>query len=72
MRNLHNLKELLSLLFLLFVIVCPCALALATPMASLVGISELAKKVFIFKEAKFIETLAVTNTVLFLIKQELY
>ena len=28
------------------VIACPCALALATPMASLVGISELAKKSF--------------------------
>ena len=27
------------------VIACPCALALATPMASLVGISELKKKI---------------------------
>lgn len=47
------------------VIACPCALALATPMASLVGISELAKKGLLFKEAKFIESLAVTNTVVF-------
>ncbi len=47
------------------VIACPCALALATPMASLVGISELAKKGLLFKEAKFIESLAVTNSVVF-------
>ncbi|MCG3719928.1 HAD-IC family P-type ATPase, partial [Aliarcobacter butzleri] len=45
------------------VIACPCALALATPMASLVGISELAKKGLLFKEAKFIETLAVASSV---------
>ncbi|WP_323585881.1 heavy metal translocating P-type ATPase [Aliarcobacter butzleri] len=47
------------------VIACPCALALATPMASLVGISELAKKGLLFKEAKFIETLAVASSVVF-------
>ena len=47
------------------VIACPCALALATPMASLIGISELAKRGLLFKEAKFIETLAVANTVVF-------
>lgn len=44
------------------VIACPCALALATPIASLIGISELAKKGLLFKEAKFIETLAKANT----------
>jgi Cu+-exporting ATPase len=47
------------------VIACPCALALATPMASLVGISELAKNGLLFKEAKFIESLAVANKVVF-------
>ena len=47
------------------VIACPCALALATPMASLIGISELAKKGLLFKEAKFIETIAVATTVVF-------
>ena len=40
------------------VIACPCALALATPIASLIGISELAKKGLLFKEAKFIEEMA--------------
>src|SRR5574344_1443803 len=47
------------------VIACPCALALATPMASLVGISELAKRSLLFKEAKFIETIANATTVVF-------
>ena len=44
------------------VIACPCALALATPIASLIGISELAKRGLLFKEAKFIETVAKANT----------
>ncbi|WP_418186899.1 heavy metal translocating P-type ATPase [Aliarcobacter lanthieri] len=47
------------------IIACPCALALATPMASLVGISQLAKKSLLFKEAKFIETIANATTVVF-------
>ena len=47
------------------VIACPCALALATPIASLIGISELAKKGLLFKEAKYIETIAQTNVVVF-------
>ena len=45
------------------VIACPCALALATPIASLIGISELAKKGLLFKEAKYIEELARTSKV---------
>ncbi|RXJ94549.1 copper-translocating P-type ATPase [Malaciobacter molluscorum] len=44
------------------VIACPCALALATPIANLIGISELAKRGLLFKEAKFIETLATADT----------
>ncbi|RXJ86114.1 heavy metal translocating P-type ATPase [Arcobacter sp. CECT 8985] len=44
------------------VIACPCALALATPIANLIGISELAKRRLLFKEAKFIESLAVADT----------
>lgn len=44
------------------VIACPCALALATPIASLIGISQLAKKGLLFKEAKFIEILAKADT----------
>lgn len=45
------------------VIACPCALALATPIASLIGVSTLAKKGLLFKEAKYIEELAKTTKV---------
>ena len=47
------------------VIACPCALALATPIASLIGISWGAKRGLLFKEAKFIETFAKADTVIF-------
>lgn len=40
------------------VIACPCALSLATPMATLVGISMAAKRGILFKEASFLETMA--------------
>ena len=40
------------------VIACPCALSLATPMATLVGISIAAKRGILFKEASFLETMA--------------
>jgi Cu+-exporting ATPase len=44
------------------VIACPCALALATPVATLVGISITSKKGLIFKETKFLETMAKADT----------
>ncbi len=47
------------------VIACPCALALATPIASLIGISWLAREGLLFKEAKFLEVFAKTNTIVF-------
>lgn len=40
------------------VIACPCALGLATPMSTLVGISIAAKRGILFKEAAFLETMA--------------
>ncbi len=43
------------------VIACPCALGLATPMATLVGISIAAKRNILFKEATFLETMAKSN-----------
>ncbi len=46
------------------IIACPCALALATPIASLIGVSWLAKEGLLFKEAKFIETFAKANTII--------
>ena len=47
------------------IIACPCALALATPIASLIGISWLTKEGLLFKEAKFIETFANIDAVVF-------
>ncbi len=46
------------------VIACPCALALATPIASLIGISWAAEKGLLFKEAKFIETFSKADTII--------
>ncbi|MDQ1340241.1 MAG: P-type Cu+ transporter, partial [Campylobacterota bacterium] len=43
------------------VIACPCALGLATPMSTLVGISIAAKRGILFKEATFLETMAKSN-----------
>ena len=44
------------------VIACPCALGLATPMATLLGISTAAKRGILFKEAALIETMAKSDT----------
>ncbi|HIP62196.1 MAG TPA: heavy metal translocating P-type ATPase [Sulfurovum sp.] len=40
------------------VIACPCALGLATPMATLIGVSRAAKKGLLFKESRMLETMA--------------
>jgi len=47
------------------IIACPCALALATPIASLIGISWLTKEGLLFKEAKFIETFSKIDAIVF-------
>ncbi len=44
------------------VIACPCALALATPVATLVGLGQGAKRGILFKEAAQLETLAKADT----------
>jgi len=44
------------------IIACPCALALATPVATLVGLSLGAKKGVLFKEAAQLETMAKIDT----------
>ncbi len=40
------------------VIACPCALGLATPMATLIGVSQAAKRGILFKESRMLETMA--------------
>ena len=47
------------------VIACPCALALATPIASVVGISRAYRAGLVFKEARFLEVLARAKSVVF-------
>ena len=46
------------------VIACPCALALATPVATLVGLSIASKRQILFKEAAQLETMAKIDTLL--------
>ena len=60
--NTNHFEKSFIVAISVIVIACPCALALATPIASLIGISELAKKGLLFKEAKFIETMAKADT----------
>ncbi|MDA3966767.1 heavy metal translocating P-type ATPase [Helicobacter sp. WB40] len=44
------------------IIACPCALALATPLALLVGIGEAINKKILFKESKMLETISHATT----------
>ena len=53
-----SFEEALIVGISVIVIACPCALGLATPMATLVGISIAAKRGILFKEAAFLETMA--------------
>ncbi|PAV00979.1 copper-translocating P-type ATPase [Helicobacter sp. TUL] len=47
------------------IIACPCALALATPIATIIGISQGYKKHILFRQANFLETLAKIDTIVF-------
>lgn len=46
------------------IVACPCALALATPIASLVGLSSALERGVIFKESRMLEKLAKIDTLL--------
>lgn len=58
-----NFEKALIISISVIVIACPCALGLATPMSTLVGISVAAKRGILFKEATFLETMAKSTTV---------
>lgn len=60
-----SLEKALMNAISVIIIACPCALALATPIASVVGIGEAYKKNVLFKQASFLETLSNTNLVVF-------
>ncbi len=46
------------------VIACPCALGLATPMATLIGLHEAQKRGILFKEASYLESMAKAKVLL--------
>ena len=60
----HSFEESLMVAISVIVIACPCALGLATPVATLVGLSIGSKKGILFKEAAQLETIAQTNVLL--------
>lgn len=60
-----GLEHSLVIAISVIVISCPCALALATPIATIIGLGEAYKKNLVFKEASFLETMAKANVVVF-------
>lgn len=54
----HTFDRALMVGISVIIIACPCALALATPVATLVGLSLGAKRGILFKSASMIETMA--------------
>ena len=59
----NSFEHALIIAISVVVIACPCALGLATPVATLVGISRASKKGVLFKEATYLETIAKCDTV---------
>lgn len=57
----HSFETAFMVGISVIVIACPCALALATPVATLVGLGQGAKRGILFKEAAQLETLAKTD-----------
>ena len=60
----HSFEEALMVGISVIVIACPCALGLATPVATLVGLNLGAKKGILFKEAALLETMAKADVLL--------
>ncbi len=58
----HSFETAFMVGISVIIIACPCALALATPVATLVGLSLGAKKGILFKEAAQLETMAKVDT----------
>lgn len=58
-------ENALTVALSVIIIACPCALALATPIATIVGISEAYKMRLLFKEARFLESFAKTTAIIF-------
>ncbi len=58
----HGFERSLIVAISVIVIACPCALGLATPMATLVGIGTASKRGILFKEAGYLESFAKCDT----------
>ena len=56
-----NFEQSFMIAISVIVIACPCALALATPVATLVGLSIASKRGILFKEAAQLETMSHAN-----------
>lgn len=56
-----NFESSFMIAISVIIIACPCALALATPVATLVGLSIASKRSILFKEAAQLETMAHAN-----------
>lgn len=63
--NHHPFNEALRIAISVIIIACPCALALATPISSIVGLSRAYQEGILFKQSKFLETLAKVDYVCF-------
>ncbi len=57
----HSFQESFMVGISVIIIACPCALALATPLATLIGLSLGAKRGILFKQAAQLETMAKTQ-----------
>ncbi len=57
----HSFEQSFMVGISVVIIACPCALALATPLATLIGLSLGAKRGILFKEAAQLETMAKTQ-----------
>jgi len=58
----HSFETAFMVGIAVVIIACPCALALATPVATLVGLGQGAKRGILFKEAAQLETMAKIDT----------
>jgi len=58
----HSFETAFMVGIAVIIIACPCALALATPVATLVGLGQGAKRGILFKEAAQLETMAKIDT----------